>query len=120
MLQVKDPALSQFLRDVNSFVASSREAIERSPPHIYLSALPFANKNSLFYQDLAPGYTGSIAVEIFGIGQHGGSTLMTLAGKRILCFLPPPCGRFRTQSRYSDSTILSHLHKARPENLRTI
>jgi len=44
-----DSGLAQFLRDAHSFVASSHEAIERSAPHIYISALPFADRNSLVY-----------------------------------------------------------------------
>jgi len=75
-----NPDLARFFRDANSFVASSHEAIERSAPHIYLSALPLADKNSLVYKDFTPRYTGLITVETFGIGQHGGSAVMTLTG----------------------------------------
>ena len=75
-----DSDLSRFLRDANSFVASSYEAIERSTPHIYISALPFADKNSLVYQEFALRCTGLITVNTFGIGQHGGRTVMTLTG----------------------------------------
>ena len=80
LLQVKAAVLSQFLRDASSFVASSREAIERSAPHIYLSALPFADKTSLVYRDFSPRCTGLITVDTFGIGQHSASTVMTLTG----------------------------------------
>jgi len=75
-----NPDLARFFRDANSFVASSHEAIERSAPHIYLSALPLADKNSLVYKDFTPRYTGLISVETFGIGQHGESAVMTLTG----------------------------------------
>ena len=75
-----DSDLAQFLRDANSFVASSYEAIERSAPHIYLSALPFADKNSLVYQEFMLHFSGLINVTTFGIGHHGDDAVMTLAG----------------------------------------
>jgi len=62
------------------FVASSQEAISRSPPQIYLSALPFAAKDSLVYKTFAPLCTGLISVETFGINQHDGRLIMTLSG----------------------------------------
>jgi len=72
--------LARFLRDANSFVVSSYEAIERSAPHIYISALPFADKDSLVYQEFALRCTGLVTVTTFGIGQHEGRIVMTLAG----------------------------------------
>jgi len=78
--QVRLPELSHFLRDANIFVTSSFEAIKRSAPHIYLSALPFASKNSLVYKTFAPFCTGLISVQHFGIDQHGGRLIMTLVG----------------------------------------
>jgi len=45
---------TRFLSDANAFVISSREAIERSAPHIYLSALPAAAQSSLIYQKFTP------------------------------------------------------------------
>jgi len=75
-----DSKLIRFLRDAHSFAASSYEAIERSAPHIYLSALAFADKNSLVYQDFAPRCTGLITVDAFGISQHGGRSVMILTG----------------------------------------
>jgi len=74
--------LAQFLRDANSFVASSYEAIERSAPHIYISALPFAYKESLVYQEFSQRCTGLITVNTFGISQHGGRCVMTLTGHK--------------------------------------
>jgi len=78
--QVKESTISQFLRDANFFVASSREAIERSAAHIYLSALPFADPDSRVYQQFAPHCSGLVTVEKHGIGRHGGGTVMTLTG----------------------------------------
>jgi len=75
-----DSELAQFLRDAHSFVTSSHDAIERSAPHIYLSAIPFADKNSLVYKDFAPQCSGLITVDAIGIGQHSGSAIMTLTG----------------------------------------
>ena len=72
--------LSRFLRDANSFVASSRAAIEWSAPHIYLSALPFASKDSLIFQDFSSLLSGVVSVETFGIDRHGGRLIMNLTG----------------------------------------
>jgi len=49
-------------------------------PHIYLSALLFAAKESLVYKTFTPLCAGLISVETFGINQHGGSLIMTLSG----------------------------------------
>jgi len=75
-----DSDLARFLRDANSFVASSHEAIERSVPHIYLSALPFADKDSLVYQGFYQQCIGLITVDRLGIGNHEGRTVMMLTG----------------------------------------
>jgi len=80
--QVSAPKLSEFLRDANAFVTSSFEPINRSAPHIYLSALPFAPKDSLIYQTFIPLCTGLLSVEMFGIGRHGGRLIMTLTGHK--------------------------------------
>jgi len=72
--------LAEFLRDAHSFVVSSHDAIEHSAPHIYLSALPFADTSSLVYKDFAPRCAGLITVNTFGIDQHGGRAFMTLTG----------------------------------------
>jgi len=78
---VANAELAQFLRDAQAFVTSTHEAIERSASHIYLSALPFADKNSVVYQDFVPRCAGLVTVNTFGIGQHDGeSPVMTLAG----------------------------------------
>ena len=79
-IKVRSADLSQFLRDANFFVASSREAIERSAPHIYLSALPLAAKDSLVYQTFIPICKGLISVDTHGIDRHGGRLAMTLSG----------------------------------------
>jgi len=76
----EDSDLAQFLRDAHSFVTSSYEAIEQSAPHIYISALSFADKESLIFQEFAPRCAGLITVNTFGIGPHGGRTVMTLTG----------------------------------------
>jgi len=78
--QVRTKELSRFLRDANSFVASSQQAISRSAPHIYLSALPFADKHALIYQEFAPLCTGLITVDLIGISDHAGRLVMTLTG----------------------------------------
>ena len=78
--QVSSTDLIRFLRDCNAFVASSREAIQQSAPHIYLSALPFAGKRSLVYQSFSSLLTGKISVRTSGIDSHGGRLVMTLTG----------------------------------------
>lgn len=77
-MQLTDLAL--FLRDAHSFVASSREAIEKSAPHIYLSALPFAPKDSLVYKTFIPLCAGIVSVETSGIYRHGDRLVMSLTG----------------------------------------
>ena len=77
---MRTPELSRFFRHANSFVASSREAIERSAPHIYLSALPFANKSDTIYQTFYPSCAGLATIDVLGIGPHGGRLVMTLKG----------------------------------------
>jgi len=78
--QVRDEELARFLRDANSFVASSQQAISRSAPHIYVSALPFTEKESLVYQDFVPLCTGLISVDLIGVSHHAGRLVMTLTG----------------------------------------
>jgi len=78
--QVRSTELTRFLRDCNAFVASSLESIQRSAPHIYLSALPFAAKSSLVYQLFSSNCTGNISVRTFGIDRHDGRLVMTLTG----------------------------------------
>jgi len=51
-----------------------------TPPHIYLSALPFAPKDSLIYLDFCHLCTNVICVETEGIDRHGGNLAMTLIG----------------------------------------
>jgi len=80
ILQVRLAELSRFLRDANAFVASSRKAIERSAPHIYLSALPFAAKNSLIYTTFSSLITGVVSVQTLGIDRHGQRLVMALTG----------------------------------------
>jgi len=59
---------------------SSRAAIERSAPHIYISALPFAAKGSVLYQTFSPLCTGLISVETCGIDHHAGRLVMSING----------------------------------------
>jgi len=71
-----------FLRDAASFVETSYSAIEQTPPHIYLSALPFAPKDSLVYQDFSHLCTNVFSVETIGINRHGGNFAMILIGHK--------------------------------------
>jgi len=51
-----------------------------SAAHIYMSALPFAAKDSLIYKMFTPLCVGLISIEACGINRHGGSLIMTLSG----------------------------------------
>ena len=82
MQQVKQQIVAQFLREANSFVVSSYDAIARSAPHIYLSALPFTGKGSLVRQYFAPQCAGVISAETFGIADHGEGLTMILTGHK--------------------------------------
>ena len=88
------------MRDANSFVASSREAIQRSAPHIYVSAVPFAARDSLVYSIFYRQCTGLISVETLGIGRHGGRLAMSLAGhtKTVKAIAYLPDGRLASGS----------------------
>jgi len=78
--QVTFPAVLQFLRDANTFVASSHTAISKSAPHIYISALPFAPKGSLVYRDFASLCIGIVSVKSCGIDNQGDRLVATLTG----------------------------------------
>ena len=80
MKQVQLPTVALFLREANSFVASSYDAFSRSAPHIYISALPFAAKDSLIWQYFGRSCTGIVSVETSGIDRHGQNLVMTLTG----------------------------------------
>lgn len=80
LLQVTDREVSRFLSHAGYFLSSSHEAIARSAPHIYLSALPFADTSSLVYQDFSPHCNGLINVKKIGFGHYGGNAGMTLTG----------------------------------------
>ena len=59
-------------------MVSSEDAIQWGAPHIYVSALPFAAKDSLVYKTFAPLCTGLISVETFGIKRHSGGLITVL------------------------------------------
>jgi len=80
MGKVQNIEIKQFLRDAASFIEASYSAMEMTPPHIYLSAIPFAPKDSLVYQDFSPLCTNVISVETKGIDRHGGDLAMALTG----------------------------------------
>ena len=105
-LQVTLPGVLQFLRDANSFVTSSHEAIKRSAPHIYLSALPFASKDSLIYQTFSSLLTGIPVIETFGINRNNGHSVMVLAGhsKLVTAIAYSPGGKVIASGSY-DGTV---------------
>jgi len=105
-MQVQSTELSRFLRDANGFVASSQEAIERSAPHIYLSALPLTAKSSLVYREFAPPCRGLIEVGVFGIEHHAGQLVMSFTGHEagVNCIAYSPDGRL-IGSGSADGTV---------------
>jgi len=105
-VQVTLPDVLQFLRDANFFVASSYEAIERSSPHIYLSALPFVSKDSLIYQTFSSLLTGIPVIETFGINRNDGHSVMVLAGhtKEVTAIAYSPGDRVIASGSY-DGTV---------------
>jgi len=86
----------RFLRDAASFVETSYLAMEHTPPHIYLSALPFAPKDSLIYRDFFHLCTNVVSVEAAGINRHGGNLVMTLIGheSKVTTVVHSPNGLF--------------------------
>lgn len=78
--QLSESVISQFLCDAGVFVASSHRAISKSAPHIYLSALPFAAKESLVYRDFVPSCIGLVSVITSGTDSPGGQLVATLTG----------------------------------------
>ena len=75
MEQAKSPVVADFLRDAFSFVQSSREAIDFSTAHIYISALPFAPKESLVYRTFSPLFKGLVSVTVSGTDRSADCTL---------------------------------------------
>ena len=106
LLQIALPTVAQFLRDANAFVASSHTAISRSAPHIYISALPFAAKDSLVYQDFSSLCTGIVSVTTYGINRHEGRlvALLTAHGDAVNSVTYSPDGRLLA-SGSNDSTV---------------
>jgi len=78
--QVRKDNVAKFLRDANTFVISSHDAIEHSAPHIYLSALPFSAKDSLIYKKFFGCCSGIIAVNPFGTDRLGSRLTLRLTG----------------------------------------
>jgi len=80
--------------------------METTPPHIYLSALPFTPKDSLVYQDFSPLCTNVISVETKGIDRHAGNPVMVLISYdgKVNSIAYSPDGLFLT-SGSDDGTV---------------
>ena len=72
--------VSRFLRDASSFIASSHEAIERSAPHIYFSALSVAPNDSLVRQTFSSLLAGVPVIETLGITRNDAHRIMVFTG----------------------------------------
>ncbi|KZT34679.1 WD40 repeat-like protein [Sistotremastrum suecicum HHB10207 ss-3] len=59
-----DDKLAKFGKDAGKFVSNFADVIARSPPHLYLSALPFAPKSSLISQRYLPQFRDTLNVKI--------------------------------------------------------
>jgi len=79
VVQSRDTAFSEFLWDVISSVEPAREAIEFSPAHIYLSALPYSSRDSLVVRTFSAHLTGLATVSFFGVASHDNRRINTLA-----------------------------------------
>jgi len=73
------PRLISFLYDANDFIISFRNVIERSVPHIYLSALPWVRRSSMVAEIFGPWFPNTITVTIQGIERRQ-RTLLYLRG----------------------------------------
>ncbi|KZT40353.1 WD40 repeat-like protein [Sistotremastrum suecicum HHB10207 ss-3] len=60
---VADPALAEFCRDAESFIHAFAGIIAQSPPHLYISALPFAPETSLVAKKYLPRFDRTLVVE---------------------------------------------------------
>ena len=67
--------MNQFLRDGRAFVAFSRDVIEASAPHIYLSALPFASRESAVISTLGPLFVRLPQAQVLGRAQSTATVL---------------------------------------------
>ena len=56
-----------FIKDVIKFVQNFAGVIDKSTPHLYLSALPFSPSNSVMANGLVKKFTGTAQVVV---GQH--------------------------------------------------
>ncbi|KZT31354.1 WD40 repeat-like protein [Sistotremastrum suecicum HHB10207 ss-3] len=57
-----DDKLAEFGKDAHKFVSNFAHVIARTPPHLYISALPFAPESSLISQQYLPQFSGTLSV----------------------------------------------------------
>ncbi|KZS88473.1 hypothetical protein SISNIDRAFT_490073 [Sistotremastrum niveocremeum HHB9708] len=62
-VQGHDDKLAEFGTDAGKFVSNFAEVIARSPPHLYISALPFAPESSVISQRYLPQFSGTLDVK---------------------------------------------------------
>ncbi|KZS88516.1 WD40 repeat-like protein [Sistotremastrum niveocremeum HHB9708] len=55
--------LSEFAKDVQKFISNFSDVIARSPPHLYISALPLAPRSSLISQQYLSQFSGILDVQ---------------------------------------------------------
>ncbi|KZT34390.1 hypothetical protein SISSUDRAFT_1065366 [Sistotremastrum suecicum HHB10207 ss-3] len=58
-----DDKVAEFGKDARKFVSNFAHVIARSPPHLYISALPFAPESSLVSQRYLPRFSGTLIVQ---------------------------------------------------------
>jgi len=96
--QPESLVLRDFLHDAIEFVESFHVAIEFSPAHIYISALPFTPKDSLVAHTFSKHLLGSSSVAVLGTKPRGNLQVTVAAISSG--------GRFVT-SASSDGTLLT-------------
>ncbi|KZT34382.1 WD40 repeat-like protein [Sistotremastrum suecicum HHB10207 ss-3] len=76
----KDRELTDFSRDAEKFISAFADVITQSPPHLYISALPFAPETSLVARRFLPQFDKTLVVK--SGKQHAWTALERTFGKR--------------------------------------
>jgi WD40 repeat protein len=61
-IKTNDDSLATLAKDARKFVVAFGSAISQSVPHIYLSALPFAPKNSTISKNYLPHFSNTLSI----------------------------------------------------------
>jgi WD40 repeat protein len=92
-----------FANDATKLVAAFGGMISQSAPHIYLSALSFAPKNSLVARKYRPEFCGAISLTAGQVNDWPAIIRVIKANVRHVCFLPD--GKRIISNEYSGLNI---------------